>query len=990
MASNLTLRNAVKLAITANVAFAGMAASPLVIAQDAADEGIEEITVTGSRIPRKDLDGPSPVSIYDRTNIEQSGGTSIGQILREIPAVAGGAQSTNINNGGTGSQNISIRGLGSERTLVLINGRRAPDSSGGNSGLVDLNTIPVAMVERVEVLKDGASAIYGSDAIAGVVNVILRRDFEGFELSAQTGQSAESDGEKNEFSITVGQNVGDANFVMSLTRVEESETIAGNRDWARDAGWLFGGSWQPGGSSAPPWGRYRGTTAHGDPINQAGDLCANFDDDPDSPTFGDPIGCSFDLTYGPDNAGGDLLGGLRAFNFGTDAYNYAPINFQRQPNERWIVNALGTIPIDSLANVGALESTRAFAEFQYIDRQSAQALAEQPLAPLAFYAFSAPYSADNAYNPTGEDIPDWRRRMVEDGPRTGDVEIQTFRGVTGLEGEMTNGWNWEASFNFGEVDYIRNYGPIYNLNKVALAVGPTATDDDGVLRCDTNGDGAFTSADDSACVPLNTFGIGGPTREMLDYVQYRETERNKVTQRVASLNVSKADIFELPGGDVGFAAGYEQRKETGKYSPDALTLELSATGAATGTPSDATDGSYTVDELYVEFRVPLLETLELDAGFRYSDYDTFGDTSNWKAGLQFRPVEDLLIRASAATSFRAPTISNLFGGSGISFPSVADPCASNPTSFCIADGVPAGGFTQISTQVRSLVGGNPNAQPEESDNFTVGFVYQPSQVDGLAFSVDYWDYDVTDPITNVGVGVILSQCAESGEFCNLIDRFGPGPNEGAPILVDNRTTNAGRIETSGYDLLAEWKGIETGVGVFGVHWEASIIDTYDKTQANGVLTPHAGYFRDDEDGHYAEFRWILSGTYERGPLTVQLDYRFIDEVTEFGSDIFGSCWDSEAGEVAFEGVNRGLRCVTPSNPESVNNLGDFQHVLDSASYVDLYAKYEISEQITLFAGIDNLLDEDPPVSVDGFNDNTDVRTFDTIGQYYYAGFRLGF
>jgi len=1005
MSRSLTLRNAVKLAITANVAFAGMAASPLVIAQDAADEALEEITVTGSRIPRKDLEGPSPVSIYDRTTIERSGGTSIGQILREIPSVAGGAQSTTINNGGTGSQNISLRGLGSARTLVLINGRRAPDSSGGNSGIVDLNTIPVAMVERVEVLKDGASAIYGSDAIAGVVNIIMRKDFEGVEITAQTGQSAESDGEKNEFSITVGQNIGDANFVMSLTRVEESETVAGNRDWAREAGWIFDGEWTAGGSSAPPWGRYRGSTAHGDPVDQAGTLCADFDEDPDSPTFGDPIACSFDLTLGPDGAGGDLLGGLRAYNGGTDPYNYAPINFQRQPNERWIFNTQATLPIDSLAGVGAFESTRAFGEVQYIDRSSAQALAEQPLAPLAFYGFSAPYSADNAYNPTGEDISDWRRRLVEYGPRTGNTEIQTFRGIAGLEGELTNGMTWEAYFNYGEVDYTNDYGPLFNLTKTALAVGPTALDSDGVLRCDTNGDGLFSDSvedvdDDGvddipndtslSCVPLNTFGIGGPTQEMADYISFRQFEANKVTQRVAAINVTKADLFELPGGDVGFAAGFVQRKETGAYTPDALVLELSETGAVTGTPSDPTNGGYTVDELYLEVRIPVVEMLELDAGFRYSDYDTFGDTSNWKLGAQLRPIEDLLIRGSAATSFRAPTVSNLFGGQGISFPSVTDPCASNPTPACIADGVPAAGFTALSTQVRSLVGGNPNAQPEEADTFTFGFVYQPSQVSGLAFSVDYWNVDISDPITNVGVGVILSQCAASGEFCNLIDRFGPGPNEGAPILVDNRITNAGRIETSGYDLLAEWKGIETDIGEFSVHWEGAVIDTYDKTQANGVLTPHAGYFRDDEDGHFAEFRWRLGGTYERENLTVQLDYRFIDEVTEFGSDLFGSCVDTDGTTVTIPGVNRGLTCVTSSSPEAVNNLGDFQHNLDSASYVDLYAKYRFSDKVTAFAGIDNLLDEDPPVSVDGFNDNTDVRTFDTIGQYYYAGFKLTF
>ncbi|MBT5681905.1 MAG: TonB-dependent receptor plug domain-containing protein, partial [Gammaproteobacteria bacterium] len=286
-----SLALAVKLALAVNVSAAAVAVPALAGAEEAM---IEEVVVTGSRIPRNDLNGPSPVAVYDRSSIARSGATSIGQFLREAPAIAGGAQTTAVNNGGTGSQNISLRGLGSSRTLVLINGRRGPDSSGGNSGVVDLNTIPVAMVERIEMLKDGASAIYGSDAIAGVVNIILRDDFEGVAFAYQTGQSSESDGEKTEWSITAGDSSEDSNYMMSLTRVEEDATRAANRDWAKQAKYLLFGEWVNGGSSAPPWGRYDGQT------------------------------------LGPDYTG-DGAGGLRAYSGATDAYNYAPINFQRQP-----------------------------------------------------------------------------------------------------------------------------------------------------------------------------------------------------------------------------------------------------------------------------------------------------------------------------------------------------------------------------------------------------------------------------------------------------------------------------------------------------------------------------------------------------------------------------------------------------------------------------------------------------------------------------------
>ena len=936
----------------------------LVAAPTFAEEAtsMEEVVVTGSRIPRQDLSGPSPVSIYDRSNIEQSGATSIGQMLREIPAVAGQAQSTNVNNGGSGSQNISLRGLGSQRTLVLINGRRAPDSSGGNDGLVDLNTIPVSLVERVEVLKDGASATYGSDAIAGVVNIIYRNDFEGLEVSAQTGESSESDGKKTQYSLTIGQNFDDgSNFVVNLSRIEEDETVAGHRSWARQAKFLLGGNWVDGGSSAPPWGRYRGFDVGGE---------------------------TKDLTLGPDYAGGTEAGGLRSYSSATDSYNYAPVNYQRQPNERWIVNALGKVNIDSLSNLGILESTRAFTEISYIDRESSYALAEQPLAPLAFYGFTAPYSAKNEYNKVGVDIPDWRRRLVEDGPRTGFTEIRTVRGVGGLEGELSNGITWEVYFNYGEVDYSNDYGPLFNLHKVANATGPTARDDEGVVRCDTSGDGTFSSDDAADCIPLNVFGENSITREMADYIGFRQKETNKVTQKIWGLNLTKADLFELPGGNVGMSVGYNYRKEQGRYTPDALVAELAESGAVTGTPSDVTAGGYTVEEVYLEVRLPVLASLEADLGFRYSDYDTFGDTDNWKVGFQWRPMDDLLIRGSGATAFRAPNVEESFGGAGISFPSVSDPCAQNPTPNCIASGVPAAGFTQISTQIRTQVGGNADAQPEEAETFTLGLVYQPSFLEGVAFAIDYYDIEIDNPITTVGTSTILSQCAESGAYCGLVQRFGPGPNEGAPLLVDNRTTNAGKIEASGMDLLIEWRDIETSLGTFGIRWEGSYTDEYDKTLADGTVEEHAGFFRDEGDGHFAEWKWTLSGMYERGPWTLQVDYRFIDEVTEFGEDLLGSCVGDDGMEQT-PGGNVGLQCVTKASKYAGTDLGKFVRTIDDISYFDAYASYDF-EKVKVFAGIDNVTDEEPPLSVDGFNDNTDVRTFDTIGRYYYLGFRTNF
>lgn len=280
-----------------------------------------------------------------------------------------------------------------------------------------------------------------------------------------------------------------------------------------------------------------------------------------------------------------------------------------------------------------------------------------------------------------------------------------------------------------------------------------------------------------------------------------------------------------------------------------------------------------------------------------------------------------------------------------------------------------------------------NVQPEEAETLTAGFVYQPSQVEGLAFAIDYYNIEVTDPITTIGASVILTQCAVSGDFCDKVERFGPGPNQGAPLRIDNGTTNAGAIETSGVDLLAEWQGLDTDVGTFGLRWEATYLLEYDKTQANGVVVPHDGFFRDVEDGHFAEWRYILSATYAYESWSAQIDYRFIGEVTEFGQDLLGSCVDDN-GVTERAGVNLGLSCVDSASAYATTNLGDYVRTVDSASYVDLYGSYNFEDKGTVFVGIDNVFDEEPPVSVDGFNDNTDVRTFDTIGRYYYLGFKV--
>ncbi len=907
------------------------------------------ITVTGSRIPRTDLEGTSPVAVFQIEDLQQSGATSIGQLLREMPSIAGNAMTVAVNNGGTGSQNISLRGLGSTRTLVLINGKRSVGSgqaasTDGVNGTVDLNIIPISMVERIEVLKDGASAIYGSDAVAGVVNLILKKDFNGLGTNLQYGISSKGDGRQQQYDVTFGNSGDVSHFLFGLSWTKYDPILANDRDFSKTALSIVNGELIPSGSSASPWGNYSLASGR--------------------------------VTRGPE------YGNFRPYTGASDTYNYSPINYTHGKNQRYSLNFSAAHKLDFL-NIGYFDDLEAYAQASYTNRKSVTQIAYLPLAPFAFFGYeNANYSANNAYNPFGEDISDWRRRIVESGPRTEEVRQNTVRFVTGIKGMLANNWNWDLYYIYGDNSASFKFGPVANLERVGNAVGPTTGSiAGGDLAC---------QADPDNCVPLNVFGKESITQEMLDYFMFFTNETGGQTQQVLAYEISKPDLFKLPAGHLGFAAGISYRKEKGFDGPDSLVNSLGE--GATGTPREPTSGGYDVTEVYSEFLVPILkdlpfiEHLELSTAIRYSDYDTFGDTTNWKLGLLYRPISQLLLRGTASTAFRAPTIADLYGGSGFSFPETSDPCATNPTQFCINDGVPAQGYIPVSDQIRSQVGGSRALQAETADIYTLGFVFTSKMLEGVALSVDYYDIKVDDPITSIGTEIILSECAKSGQFCNLIDRFTTGANTGAPLLVRNSKLNAGRIKTNGVDASIEWKGLENRLGVWNLKLDLSYVDKYDLTLPNGKLVPHAGYLRDDLDGYFGKWRWIAGIDWKRGPFTVSADIRYIDGAREFADS---GCID-ENGAVIFPGLNANLSCVSnTASPE----LGKYTHKIRSRTYLDLQFSYNfpfLNGNHQLYFGIDNVFDKQPPLSIDGFNDNTDVRTFDTIGRFFYAGFRAKF
>lgn len=969
MYSNSKTAKAVRLALVFGASATAAITAPAFAADEESAEDVERIEVTGSRIKRTDMEGANPVQVITRDDLVASGITNVGDILQEIPSVAGAGTNTAINNGGSGAIRVSLRGLGSERTLVLVNGRRMVASGTGANASVDLSTIPTAIIQRVEVLKDGASAIYGSDAVGGVVNIITRDDFEGFEATASYDVGTEErDGETKSFDFTIGFAGDKGNAVVSAYYVQQGAQWSGDRDWS-----AFELDLDPhtaelnkGGSSAPPWGRYNGIDGQ---VN--GQDCSSF-----THGAGEGPGQSNPEPF-KDNTG------YTCWDWDTDTFNYAPANYHLTPQERYGIYASGSYELS--------DTTRMFTELSFNRRTSDTKLAPLPLAPLAFFGFSAPYSADNYYNqqfgPKDKDgntvqINDWRRRMVETGGRDTTFRVETFRGLIGFDGEFDNGWGYEASYIFGRNDSSSVLAGGVNFEKVALAVGPSFMDAEGNIVCGTEGNVI------AGCVPLNTFGIPGTesavTQEMMDYITFEAHDVGYNEQQIISASIF-GDAFELPAGVVGVAMGVEHREEKGADLPDALI----ALGITSGSSRQKTVGEYSVSEAFVEANIPLLsgapaaEILEMDVALRYSDYDTFGDTTNHKIGIRWAPFDGLMVRGTSSTAFRAPGTNDLFQGNSDNSPSVVDPCNTNPSAFCIADGVPAAGFEPIGDQLSSTRGGNPNLTPEEADILTLGVVWQPEFVEGVSLTLDYWDIELTNAISRIGEQLILNKCANEGLFCDKITRYGPdaGALYGNSSDIDDRTTNVGGIDSSGFDFNIRYT-TETDFGQLTVNYDTTYYDTYDITQADGSVVENAGwYYENSGDGNFPEWKANLDVSLRADDWSLSYALRYMSAVTENFANVDLSDIDDNGP------INPQFTAVPQYNAAGELESYDVLRDVDSMIVHDVRFTY-FMENLTATVGIDNLLDEEPPYAATGFNDNTDPRTYTTTGRHVYV--TLGF
>ena len=840
-------------------------------------EGEESILITGSRIRRDPLDQDQPVVFVDRDDIDRTGLTSTAEVLQRLPS-SGGALNSRFNNSGNfgnppdgggvgaGAAEVDLRYLGSKRVLVLVDGLRYVNgaSASGVPGSTDLNTIPEGMIERIEVLQAGAGAIYGSDAIAGVVNIITRREQQGFLGSAQLGIFDEGDGFTQNYQLSwgIGTRESGTQIVVGGNYVRQNEVSSGDRSIS-----LFP---TPGAtacdsscSSGTPLGRF---------IVLGNDLTLR------APVLtGAPV-------FNPANPT-DPASDFRAFTT-PDRFNFAPFNFIQIPLERYggfvtLTQRLGEFADFNIRGV-------------YNRRNSSNQAAPLPLfvgpdAGNGNLLDTIVIDATNPFNPFGQTLGPGTynfigRRVVENGPRRYDQRVETYYVAATLDGDFQvfgYDWYWDVNGLWGRNDADQEVHGNINAANLALALGPVA-------NCT------------GACTPFNIFGgAGSITPAMLDYVAFTQRDSSRQTLWDVSASIS-GSLFELPGGPVGIALGVEHRDQEGRFDPDPIV----AAGLGSDIPALPTSGGYDVDEAFAELRLPLLRDtgffhrLELTGAARYSDYSTSGSSTTFSAGVNWEPIEDLLFRGSWAEGFRAPSIGELFGTPSRFDQDVVDPCSDLNNSGaspevranCIAQGVPAdGSYTQLNSQLSVVTGGNQDLGPETSESWVFGGVWRPSFLPRLSLEANYFDIQVDGAIQAIDAEVLLGRCANTGDAlsCAAITRTASGQVS----QISGFLQNIASIETEGLDLVLNYRSPETGIGTFGLFWSNTFLFNYTVTvPATDGFTQidREGTEQGSPDQAFPEYKSTGIIDWNYGPGGVSITGRYIAGVDESDGNRMGS------------------------------------------------------------------------------------------------------
>lgn len=779
---------------------------------------LDRISVTGSRIRGASVETQQPILTMTRESLEKQGFSSVADVLNNLTSAGSPAisRSESLASGeNVGGYYVDIRNLGAERTLVLMNGKRLGAST---SGLQDLSQIPMSAVERIEILKDGASSIYGSDAIAGVVNVITRKNFDGGEANVYVGQYGKGDGDSETYSMTLGARGERGSLTLSAEYSKQDPVWAKDRWYSRD------------GSLGP-----NSTSADWSPISQNGSWC--------NPKLYD---CSkSSAVWQTLNPGGNPK----------NPNDYHAITEDEFANSNEQMTLLTGVKRKSVYINGTYDFTDSISlntDVLYNERQTFQQIAGYPY-QSASKSINTPLSADSAFNPVGQDV-SFRRRLWE-VPRTTDSQLKTLRFAPTLTGFFELGgktFDWDVGALWNRNESIKSNRGDMSLIGARQALGPSFIDAGGVARCGTAANPIL--GDCRPWNPLLPYGVEGQgslaNQELQDFLFPTFTTRGVTKTTSFTANLSGA-IVTLPAGDLGFALGVEHRKEEGSYVPDAFAQS----GQSTGLGQKPTRGQYDLNEVYLELNVPLLadmafaKELTLNVASRYSDYSNFGGTTNSKFGLTWRPLDELLVRGTYAEGFRAPTISDLYGGLSSSFESYIDPCGVKApgsvagNAACSGAGVPAN-YVQLGQAGKEcstlpcqsgdqfISGANPNLKPETSKSTTFGLVWSPRWVQGMDVSLDWYKYEISDMIIADSVDRILRDCYVLGNAsrCSSVTRAA----DGHVSAITYGTANLGKMETQGYDLGIKYRLPELAIGQFSIDWQTSYTAKYDEQRQNSA------------------------------------------------------------------------------------------------------------------------------------------------------------
>ena len=949
------------------MAMLGMVQSPAVLSQE--DTVMEEVVITGSRMVRSDLSAPSPVVTLSADAVQNAGNVTIEETLNELPQLASDNTSSVNSGGGSGILTADLRGLGPERTLVLVNGRRFTPAD--SRGLTDLSSIPDALIERVEIMTGGASAVYGSDAVAGAINFVLKDDFEGIEFNVFYSETDKGDAPTEKYDLTIGGNFaeGRGNAVVSATWTDRGDVFFQDRDYSSISLFESGGELVPGGSSNIP-----GTRVGIVPSDVLGLNGLPFDPN---------TACS----------GGASLNGVRFGEQGVvqpfcdpdDRFNFAEGNYLLRPMER--------LQFTALADFDISENVTAYTELAFMENvnewQQAPNAGGIQSAGAPRGVFRIPNYANNPvlFDATREflvanpeffdadgdgnaDIISTGRRSLETGFRTYRYDRTSYSATAGLKGNFKAAErtvNWDLFTQYQRSKTIEDISG--QLSTLRLSLGTDVTvDPDGTARC-TN--------EFLGCVPVNFLGLNSITPEAADFISPNHGVTDVLERSVWGGFIS-ADVMELPAGPLTIGAGFEYRDDQYSFRPDTAAQG----GEFTANPQPPIEAAIDLTEFFFEARVPILAGMTgvdyLGAEFagRSSDYSTVGRVSTWQGALSYSPVDWARFRTSYNVAIRAPNLDELFATQNIGFSAGDDLCDKdlNPSqeqkNLCVQQGIAADRidtFDQINVGLSVRSGGNPNLEEEEATTFTFGVVLSPPMVDGLNVTLDYYNIEIENAVNQLTAQQVINNCFSQGdnssETCQAINRF---PN-GQIDFVDARSLNVAEITASGLDLQADYSfDLPRGLSAFDVaSMRLSFIASWAfenelVSQPGEEGLDCLGYFGGPCSGFNTfiqpDAKYLTNLSYTSGPLFARLQWRIIP-----GIDLFPGA-------------------------------GNVVDSIDAVNYFDLNFNYSVSDRVSLRLGFENITDEEPPIL--GFSlagdANVDISLYDVLGRRFFGGVNVRF